>query len=100
VRTVEGFAFLHAGDTALFSDMKLIADLYRPSLGFLPMGDLFTMGPADAARACRFLGLQTAIPIHWGTFPVLTGTPAEFDREVRDRELACDVVVLQPGESY
>jgi L-ascorbate metabolism protein UlaG (beta-lactamase superfamily) len=100
VRTAEGYSFLHAGDTALFSDMQLIANLYRPRLGFVPMGDLFTMGPADAARACRYLGLATAIPIHWGTFPVLTGTPEEFDRQVKDRELACEVVVLKPGESY
>lgn len=100
VRTAQGYSFLHAGDTALFSDMQLIADLYRPRLGFVPMGDLFTMGPADAARACRYLGLATAIPIHWGTFPVLTGSPEEFDRQVKDRELACEVVVLQPGESH
>ena len=100
VRTADAYTFYHAGDTALFSDMTLLAKLYRPKLGFLPMGDLFTMGPADAARACRYLGLATAIPIHWGTFPVLTGTPAEFGAEVRERELSCEVVVLQPGDAY
>jgi L-ascorbate metabolism protein UlaG (beta-lactamase superfamily) len=100
VQTAGGYTFYHAGDTALFSDMKLIADIYRPRLGFVPMGDLFTMGPQDAARACRYLGLSTAIPIHWGTFPVLTGKPSEFANHVKERELACDVVVLQPGESF
>ncbi|MDH3255851.1 MAG: metal-dependent hydrolase [Acidobacteriota bacterium] len=100
VHTAEDFTFYHAGDTALFSDMQLIASLYRPRLGFVPIGDLFTMGPADAARACRYLGVATVVPIHWGTFPVLTGTPAEFERQVKERELACDVVTLQPGESY
>lgn len=100
IATADGYCFYHAGDTALFSDMRLFADLYRPRLGFLPIGDLFTMGPADAARACRYLGLGTVIPIHWGTFPVLTGTPAEFEREVGERELACEVVKLDPGERY
>lgn len=100
VRTADEFTFYHAGDTALFSDLRLFAELYRPRLGFLPIGDLFTMGPADAARACRYLGLRTVIPIHWGTFPVLTGTPQAFEREVKERELACKTVVLQPGESY
>ena len=98
VRTAEGFTFYHAGDTALFSDMRLIAEIYRPSLGFVPIGDLFTMGPEDAGRACRFLGLSEVVPIHWGTFPILTGTPEAFASEVADRELGCDVVTLQPGE--
>jgi L-ascorbate metabolism protein UlaG (beta-lactamase superfamily) len=100
VRTADDFIFYHAGDTALFSDMKLIASLYRPRLGFVPIGDLFTMGPSEAARACRYLGLSTVVPTHWGTFPVLTGTPEAFEREVRDLELSCEVVTLQPGESY
>lgn len=100
VRTAEGFCFYHAGDTALFSDMQLFASQYRPRLGFVPIGDLFTMGPEDAARACRYLGLRTVIPIHWGTFPVLTGTPEEFAHEVAERDLACDVMTLTPGQGY
>jgi L-ascorbate metabolism protein UlaG (beta-lactamase superfamily) len=67
-----------AGDTAVFSDMALIAELYRPSLAFLPVGDLFTMGPAEAALACRLVQAPTVIPMHFGTFPPLTGRPAEL----------------------
>lgn len=100
IRTADDFTFYHAGDTALFGDLKLFAELYRPRLGFLPIGDLFTMGPADAARACRYLGLRRVIPIHWGTFPVLTGTPADFERAVKERELACETIVLEPGDTY
>jgi L-ascorbate metabolism protein UlaG (beta-lactamase superfamily) len=100
VQTAGGYSFYHAGDTALFSDMKLLADLYRPQLGFLPIGDLFTMGPREAAKACRYLNLSKVIPIHWGTFPVLTGTPESFQREVAERELACEVITLKPGEKY
>ncbi|MFQ5524834.1 MAG: metal-dependent hydrolase [Thermoanaerobaculia bacterium] len=99
VRTSEGFSFYHAGDTAVFSDMKLIADLYTPSLGFLPIGDLFTMGPRTAALACEFLGLSRVVPIHFGTFPVLTGTVDAFRDEVAARAVECQVVALEPGES-
>ena len=94
-----GFTFYHAGDTALFSDMQLIAELYRPKLAFIPIGDLFTMDPHQAARACRFLGVQQVVPIHWGTFPVLTGTPHQLERELRDFGVNCEVVTLQPGET-
>ncbi len=95
-----GYTFYHAGDTALFSDMQLIAELYEPSLAFLPIGDLFTMDPRQAAFACRFLGVSQVIPVHWGTFPPLTGTPERFRTEVDALGLDCEVIVLQPGESY
>jgi L-ascorbate metabolism protein UlaG (beta-lactamase superfamily) len=100
VRTPSGYTFYHAGDTALFSDMQLFAELYRPELAFLPIGDRFTMDPRQAARACRLLGVSHVIPVHWGTFPVLTGTPEEFEALVVERELGCEVVTLQPGETY
>lgn len=100
VRTPESYTFYHAGDTALFSDMSLLADLYRPELAFLPIGDHFTMDPRQAAMACRLLGVSYVVPLHWGTFPVLTGTPEEFEAQVGERELACEVVTLQPGETY
>ena len=100
VRLESGYTFYHAGDTALFSDMQLIASLYRPELAFLPIGDHFTMDPIQAAKACRYLGVSKVIPIHWGTFPLLTGTPEALASEVAERELACDVVTLQPGETY
>lgn len=100
VRMAEGFTFYHAGDTALFSDMQLIAELYRPELAFLPIGDLFTMDPMQAARACRFLEVQRVVPIHWGTFPLLTGTPEQLGQEIADLGARCEVVTLSPGESY
>ena len=83
VRLPGGYTFYHAGDTALFTDMQLIAEMHRPELAFVPIGDLFTMDPHQAARACRLLGVREAIPIHWGTFPPLTGTPEEFESVLR-----------------
>jgi L-ascorbate metabolism protein UlaG (beta-lactamase superfamily) len=100
VRLGSGFTFYHSGDTALFSDMQLLCELYRPELAFLPIGDLFTMDPHQAARACRYLGVQVAIPIHWGTFDALTGKPEDLVRELRTMGASCEVVTLRPGESY
>ena len=100
VRLPGGFTFYHSGDTALFSDMQLLGEMYRPELAFLPIGDFYTMDPAQAARACRFLGVRKVIPIHWGTFPVLTGTPEQLVKALGDHGTACEVVALKPGESY
>lgn len=100
VRLPDGYTFYHAGDTALFSDMQLLAELYRPRLAFLPIGDRFTMDPHQAARACKFLEVQQVVPIHWGTFPLLTGTPAQLERELSSLGVNCEVVTLQPGEKY
>jgi L-ascorbate metabolism protein UlaG (beta-lactamase superfamily) len=100
VRLPGGFTFYHAGDTALFSDMQLLGEMYRPELAFLPIGDLFTMDPPQAARACRFLGVRKVIPIHWGTFPALTGTPEKLVKALGDHGSSCEVIGLKPGESY
>jgi L-ascorbate metabolism protein UlaG (beta-lactamase superfamily) len=100
VRLGGGYTFYHAGDTALFSDMQLIAELYRPELAFLPIGDLYTMDPQQAARACRYLGVRKVVPIHWGTFPVLTGTPQKLVKALEDLGVTCEVIALQPGDSY
>jgi L-ascorbate metabolism protein UlaG (beta-lactamase superfamily) len=100
VRLEGGYTFYHAGDTALFTDMQLIAELYRPELAFLPIGDLFTMGPHQAARACRLLEVRRVVPIHWGTFPLLTGTPEQLENQLASMGVACQVRTLQPGESY
>lgn len=100
VKLPGGFTFYHAGDTALFSDMQLLGEAHRPELAFLPIGDFYTMDPHQAARACRFLGVRHVIPIHWGTFPVLTGTPDQLKQELGKHGVTCDVVVLKPGESY
>jgi L-ascorbate metabolism protein UlaG (beta-lactamase superfamily) len=100
VRMPSGYTFYHAGDTALFSEMQLIAELYRPVLAFLPVGDLFTMDPLQAAWACRFLGVRRVVPIHWGTFPALTGTPDKLREALDDQGVSCEVIRLEPGESY
>jgi L-ascorbate metabolism protein UlaG (beta-lactamase superfamily) len=100
VRLSDGYTFYHAGDTALFSDMELIAELYRPELAFLPIGDLYTMDPGHAALACRLLGISTVIPIHYGTFPALTGTPEALAAALQDRGITTEVVALRPGERY
>lgn len=72
-----------AGDTAVFSDMQLIQQLYNPELAFLPIGDYYTMGPREAALACRLLQSKKVIPMHFGTFPVLTGTPSALKQELQ-----------------
>ena len=72
-----------AGDTTIFTDMSLIADLYQPELAFLPIGDHFTMGPHEAAHAARLLKVKTVIPMHYGTFPVLTGRPEDLAAKVQ-----------------
>jgi len=100
VRLDSGYTFYHAGDTALFTDMQLIAELYRPELAFLPIGDLFTMGPHQAARACRLLEVRRVVPVHWGTFPLLTGTPDQLESQLASMGVACQVRTLQPGDSY
>jgi L-ascorbate metabolism protein UlaG (beta-lactamase superfamily) len=79
VLTVAGGPVLyHAGDTSVFGDMQLIRELYQPRVAMLPIGGCYTMDPKEAAVACRLLAPETVLPIHWGTFPTLTGTPAEL----------------------
>ena len=92
-----GQTIYYAGDTALFGDMRLIGELYRPDIAFLPIGDRFTMGPAAAAKACELLGVRQAVPMHWGTFPMLTGTPGGFRRLVAPTGV--QVLDLRPGET-
>jgi L-ascorbate metabolism protein UlaG (beta-lactamase superfamily) len=75
VHLPDGRRFYFAGDTNVFSDMALIKELYAPELAFLPIGDHFTMGPREAALAVRLLGVKTVVPMHFGTFPLLGGTP-------------------------
>ncbi len=94
-----GPVIYHAGDTNLFGDMKLIGELYQPEIAILPIGDLFTMSPREAAVACRLIGAKTIIPGHWGTFPLLTGTPEKLRELIQDQE-GVEVVGLEPGQSY
>jgi len=86
-----------AGDTDLFGDMRLIGEMHKPAIAFLPMGDRFTMGPAAAARAVDFLGVKQVVPMHYGTFPFLTGTVAEL-RQLVEPKLV-QVLELKPGET-
>jgi len=87
----------HAGDTGVFGDMKLIHDLYAPQVAMLPIGGFYTMGPKEAALACRLLEPKTVLPIHWGTFPPLKGTPEELAAMV---EPSIKVVRWKPGDEF
>jgi L-ascorbate metabolism protein UlaG (beta-lactamase superfamily) len=86
-----------AGDTALFGDMALIAQLYEPEIAFLPIGDHFTMGPHEAAQAARLLKVKRVIPMHYGTFPALTGRPEEIGAELKKDGI--EVWTLKQGET-
>ena len=86
-----------AGDTALFGDMKILRDLYHPEIAFLPIGDHYTMGPDTAAIAAEWLGVRQVVPMHWGTFPALTGTPAALKQHLTGKNI--DVLELEPGET-
>ncbi|MBV9106426.1 MAG: metal-dependent hydrolase [Verrucomicrobia bacterium] len=97
VLETEGRTIYHAGDTALFSDMRLIGDETPIDLALLPIGDRFTMGPKQAKKAVEFLRPKHVVPIHHGTFPALTGDPHEFVKLAKGT--GAEIHVLQPGES-
>jgi L-ascorbate metabolism protein UlaG (beta-lactamase superfamily) len=97
VRLEDGMTLYYAGDTCLFGDMRLIGEMYTPDIAFLPIGDRFTMDTAAAAKACEFLGVRQVVPMHWGTYPMLTGTPAELKTLVEPRGV--QVLELRPGET-
>src|ERR1051325_6329475 len=92
-----GLKLYHAGDTAVFSDMAIIRDLYAPDIAMLPIGDHSTMGPREASYACNLLRPKFVIPMHFGTFPLLTGTPRELPRLIGDA--GCEVMELKPAET-
>lgn len=98
IRLPGGLVVYHAGDTAVFGDMKLIADLYSPALALLPIGDHFTMGPREAALAIRMLRVKHVVPMHFATFPLLTGTPDALRRQTQDIP-DLEIHALSPGES-
>jgi L-ascorbate metabolism protein UlaG (beta-lactamase superfamily) len=93
VKLEDGTTVYFAGDTCVFGDMQLIARIYEPDLVVLPIGDHFTMSPREAAVALELLGNPRCVPCHWGTFPILTGTPQQL------KELApgADIVDIEPG---
>jgi L-ascorbate metabolism protein UlaG (beta-lactamase superfamily) len=95
----DGTRIYHAGDTGVHADMALIGELYAPEIALLPIGDLFTMGPREAALAARMLKSKYLVPAHYGTFPALTGTPEALREELKKLKVDTEVVVLRPGES-
>jgi L-ascorbate metabolism protein UlaG (beta-lactamase superfamily) len=94
----EETSIYHAGDTIAFADMAIIRELYQPTVALLPIGDCFTMGPKEAAYAASLIKATVSIPIHYGTFPLLTGTAEEFETECRSRGL--QALTLEPGQDF
>jgi L-ascorbate metabolism protein UlaG (beta-lactamase superfamily) len=91
-----GFTVYFAGDTDVFGDMALIAELSHFDVAFLPIGDFYTMGPERAAKAVSLLGVKTVVPMHFGTFPPLTGRPAALQELVGP---AVEVLDIKPGDT-
>ena len=95
-----GRKLYHAGDTCAFSDMQIIGELYKPDVALLPIGDFYTMGPREAAIAVRMLGVNHVIPMHYGTFPILTGTPSALREELQGLGLGhVEVIEMKPGQT-
>ena len=90
--TIGGKTIYHAGDTGLFLDMKLIGEMQNIDLAMLPIGDNYTMGVDDAVKAVEFLNCKTAVPIHFGTFPVIDTDPEEFKRKVESIGRKCSII--------
>ncbi|MHC4992463.1 MAG: metal-dependent hydrolase [Planctomycetota bacterium] len=93
VINIGGVSIYHCGDTGLFSDMRLLGEIYRPDVACVPIGDRFTMGPELATRAAEMIKPRIAIPIHYGTWPPIEQDPGQF------RPQGVDVKVMQPGET-
>jgi len=98
IKLENGYTIYHAGDTGVFADMKFIAEYYKPDLALLPIGGHFTMDPVHAAYAVNtMLKTKTVMPMHYGTFGLLKGTPAEFKAALGST--SSDVVVMKPGDT-
>lgn len=98
VIVMDGRSVYHAGDTALFSDMRLIGELYHPDVALLPIGGRFTMAPEEAMIAAQYIGAPLVIPIHYNTWPVIRQDPLPF-KNVIERTTDITVAVLSPGET-
>jgi L-ascorbate metabolism protein UlaG (beta-lactamase superfamily) len=98
VKLPGGASVYHAGDTCIFGDMKLIGEIYKPDLACLPIGDIFTMGPREAALAIKLLGVQHVIPMHYATFPSLTGTPEAMWEQAKG-VAGLQIHALKPGDT-
>ncbi len=95
VELEDGFKLYFSGDTNVFGDLSLIGRIYTPDLAVLPIGDHYTMGPREASVAIELLGVVRCVPCHYGTFPLLTGTPDELRKLVPD---GVEILALEPGE--
>jgi len=95
----DGTRIYHAGDTAVHAEMALIGELYPPDIALLPIGDHYTMSPREAAVAARLLKPKWIVPAHYGTFPVLTGTPEMLREELKRLQLDVEIVAMRPGET-
>lgn len=93
---MDGKKLYHAGDTGLTYDMKIIGEFFHPDLSFIPIGDRYTMGPASAAKAVEYVQTKKVIPVHYGTFPLISSDPQEFKKKVGT---LAEVIILKPGES-
>jgi L-ascorbate metabolism protein UlaG (beta-lactamase superfamily) len=96
VKFENNFRVYHAGDTGVFGDMQIIGKLYGPDLVILPIGGYFTMGPVEAALACTLLRPRYIVGMHYGTFPILAGTPEEL-RSHLPPAMKNRVQILEPG---
>jgi len=95
----DDLTFYHMGDTNIFADLELYGDLYEPDIVCVPMGDYYTMGTKEATWACDLVQAPYAVPIHYGTFPVLTGDPDEFKALV-EKETDTEVLIPEAGELF
>jgi L-ascorbate metabolism protein UlaG (beta-lactamase superfamily) len=94
-----GPTLYHTGDTDVFTDMKLIDEFFDVDVMLACIGDHFTMGPSRAALAVEFVNPRQVIPMHFGTFPLLSGTPEALQREMSKRGVKADLVAMSPGET-
>lgn len=97
IKLENGQTVYFAGDTSVFGDMRLIGEMYKPDIAFLPIGGHYTMDADGAALACRMLGVRQVVPMHYGTFPVLTGRPDRLAHLLGGDNI--DVLVIKPGET-
>lgn len=100
VLKVDDTVVYHMGDTSVFGDMSLIRDLYTPEIALVPIGGFYTMGPIEAVRAIQIVMPSVAIPMHYGTFPVLATNPREFIMLAQKICPEVNIVALKPGETY
>ncbi|WP_373839142.1 metal-dependent hydrolase [Methanospirillum sp.] len=96
---MDGVTVYHAGDTGLFSDMRLIGELYHPDVALIPIGGRFTMGPREGMMAAEFIGAPVVIPIHYNTFDKIRQDVSEFARAINETT-DIKAVIVEPGEEY